>query len=1851
VKDGLDYVTLYNGSNIYSVNAYASPFNISLQKAWTGSEFNVFGLYSAYPVAMINVGSTLTVKTTIINGTQNQPSCSTGFSGTTFESNSLSLMIGTCLPSGGTAPSITFVESNGSATNYTIGGTVSGLTGPVSLSLLSTSLFSNSQVQNLMPSADGGFTFTTPVQSGSDWSVGAGGTGQNCTVTNGSGTNLSADVKNVIVKCAADPHTVTATSDGNGNITPASQTVNYNEQASFTVIPNAGFRVASVTGNPCIVIQSGQSDTTTTWTSAGGITENCAVKATFTDNYTIGGTLNGLTGSVMLTLAGTSPASTQTRTLTADGSYIFTVPLLPNSNWTVDVATQPTGQICKVTGAGGTGVNLGAKVTNADVTCVTRPPCTATLTVTATVSGGNGTITPASKAVTCDDAGNFTANFTVMPDSGYRVANITGTTCTVSQNGTATAWNSTIVQNCAVTATFTTINSKVSAGYTHSVTATSDGTVWAWGDNLYGQLGNGAKVNSSVAVQVSGLSDITAVSGGEYHTVALVKSDGTVWTWGSNSNGQLGDGTTTDNSVPRPVSGLSDVVSVAAGGYHTIAVKFDGTVWAWGSNSNGQLGDGTTTDNFVPKQISGLSNVVSVAASDYHTVALKSDGTVWAWGRNNKGQLGDGTTTDRAVPKQVSGLNSIVSVAASASNTVAQKSDGTVWDWGYNYFGQLGNNITIDSSVPVQVSGLSGVISVAAGDFHTIALKSDGTVWDWGYNVVGQLGDGTTFLSRVPVPVSSLSGVAVSVAGGGFNTVALKSDGTVWDWGSNYSGQLGNNTTIDSYVPVQVIFSTATPVSVTGVTLNKHSTTLTVGGTDTLTATVAPANATNKTVTWKSDNMAVATVDNNGKVTAIAAGSATITVTTTDGGKTDTCAVTVAAGTFTVTATSSGAGAITPASQTVNSGGTASFTVLPNAGNHVASVIGNTCTVSQSGTTTLWTSNVITQNCAVTATFVANTPSTYTIGGTLSGLTGSVALTLAGTNPTSTQTQAFSANSNFTFTTPLPSGAGWKVSVQTQPTGQTCTVDPTTASGTIGSANVTNVIVTCVTPPPCSATITATTSGGNGAITPASQAVTCGGTVNFTVAPNSGYRVASITGTTCTVSQNGTATAWKSTVTQNCAVTATFTPVYAKVSAGNYHSVAIASDGTVWAWGYNGDGELGNGTTTSSLTPVQVSGLSNVVSVASGDYHSVALEADGSVWTWGKNDNGQLGNGTTTNSSVPKKIIGSNVVFIAADYYHTLAVESNGTVFAWGWNGYGQLGNGTTTSSSVPKQVSGLSDAVSVTAGAYHSVALKSDGTVVAWGDNSNNQLGNGTTTSSLVPVPVTGVNSIVSVAAGAHHTVAIKSDGTVLAWGYNAFGQLGNGTTTNSSVPKQVSGLSGVTAVAAGYHHSIALKSDGSVLDWGINSNGALGNGATTSNSVPVLVSGLSGVAVSVAGGGYHTVALKSDSTVWDWGQNNYGQLGNNTTTDSHVPVQAIFPVAIGFAQTEWHKVAAGARHSVAVKSDGTVWAWGLNTNGQLGNGTTTDSKVPVPVSGLSKVFSVAAGFYHTVALKSDGTVWTWGHNGYGQLGNGTTIDNSVPKQVSGLSEIVVVAAGVYHTVALKSDGTVWAWGHNGSGQLGDGTAINSSVPKQISGLSGIWSVAAGAYYTVAMKQDGTVWTWGGNGNGQLGNGTTTTSTVPKQVSNLSGAMLVACGGYHTLALTSNGTVWAWGNNNEGELGNGQTTQSSVPVQVSIPSYSFGSGIAGGYLHAAGIQNDGSVWTWGWNYHGQLGNGTTTDSHVPVQVSGWSGVAVSVAGGGYHTVAMKQDGTVWDWGLNDSGQLGNNTTTDSYVPVHVSGL
>lgn len=347
-------------------------------------------------------------------------------------------------------------------------------------------------------------------------------------------------------------------------------------------------------------------------------------------------------------------------------------------------------------------------------------------------------------------------------------------------------------------------------------------------------------------------------------------------------------------------------------------------------------------------------------------------------------------------------------------------------------------------------------------------------------------------------------------------------------------------------------------------------------------------------------------------------------------------------------------------------------------------------------------------------------------------------------------------------------------------------------------------------------------------------------------------------------------------------------------------------------------------------------------------------------------------------------------------------------------------------------------------------------------------------------------------------------------------------------------------------------------------------------------------------------------------------------------------------------HHIAAGYSHSLAVKANGQVWAWGDNNVGQLGIGTSpTGSLSPVQAGSFTNAISVAAGNYHSMALTSDKKLYTWGYNDSGVLGNATSTDSYVPVHISALTNVVSIGAGDFHSMAVLANGNLYTWGDNAAGQLGDGLTANRNAPYHVSAISNVVAADGGSHHTIALKANGEVWSWGYNGYGVLGNGTYVDSTTPVQSTTpgLGPAKAIAAGTNHSLLLTTTGEVWAWGVG--GAIGDGGTSSCNVPTKITTLSNVVA--ISAGLNYSLAVTADGKVWGWGDNFAGQLDN-SGVDALTPIQISGLSTDGSEVAAGAYHSLEIQQDGDIEAWGSGYNGELGDGLGTSSNVPVTVAG-
>ena len=717
------------------------------------------------------------------------------------------------------------------------------------------------------------------------------------------------------------------------------------------------------------------------------------------------------------------------------------------------------------------------------------------------------------------------------------------------------------------------------------------------------------------------------------------------------------------------------------------------------------------------------------------------------------------------------------------------------------------------------------------------------------------------------------------------------------------------------------------------------------------------------------------------------------------------------------------------------------------------------------------------------------------------------------------------------------------------------------------------------------------------------------------------------------------------------------------VAAGESHSLGVKTDGTLWAWGLNDNGQVGDDSTRERNAPVLVG--EGFTRVAAGSSHSLALGADGGLWAWGGNAQGQLGDGTWEKRLTPVRV-GEGFVDIAAAGNHSLGLKADGTLWSWGQNDRGQVGDGSTLNRSTPVQVSadrsyyapytpatgdfalgfGLHNESVAYDTEYTLEYLSNDGLVL------NRKQGS---------IPAGGhvslMNDLEHTQSGwARITSQMPLSGMALVFGLGPDPMFDMDITNTTA--KQL--LAPHVETAAGWTSWLMLANPG---DEQANVSLTLhpGDGALTQTaelSIPATGAvqyELNTAFPEMAG----ALSIDSDQglagfVLYDGRAKDFNWAGGL----SIVPLaEDEGPVARRTRTSDQRKalsVAAGSSHSLVLMDDGTLWAWGANSSGQLGDGTGMDSLHPVLVG--EGFAAVASGENHSLGVKTDGTLWAWGWNHAGEVGDGSSTTRFLPVQVG--EGFVDVAGGWLHSLGLKADGTLWGWGLNTSGQLGGGLENHQQSPVQIG--EEYSAIAAGYEHSLGIKADGALWAWGRKSSGLVGEDFVT----------------MAGGMEHSLGIKSDASLWAWGSNGYGQLGRGSDAQrkSAQPdmgpalATVGVGPYEDGharygdiepspfeespiqvgegfADVSAGWIHSLFVKTDGSLWASGYNYNGQVGDGTQENCLSMKQIGE---DFVTVSAGYEHSLGIKTDGTLWAWGRNEYGQLGDGTQEDRLAPVQV---
>ena len=827
---------------------------------------------------------------------------------------------------------------------------------------------------------------------------------------------------------------------------------------------------------------------------------------------------------------------------------------------------------------------------------------------------------------------------------------------------------------------------------------------------------------------------------------------------------------------------------------------------------------------------------------------------------------------------------------------------------------------------------------------------------------------------------------------------------------------------------------------------------------------------------------------------------------------------------------------------------------------------------------------------------------------------------------------------------------------------------------------------------------------------------------------------------------------------------------FTKISAGFNYSLAIGSDGNLYGWGDNSYGQLGigNPSTSPNQQPIKVilpAGVPKFTQISAGDSHSLALGTDGNLYSWGYNDHAQLGIGASDSDAhaAPNKVnLPAGVpkfTQISAGYKHSLALGTDGNLYSWGTNEKGQLGRSINEAEDgTPRKVNlptGVSRFTQVIAGGEHSLALGSDGNLYSWGDNTSGQLGrnpsatkDGTPRKVAMPAGITITQASTPGTLGGDFSLALGSDGNIYSWGWNGNQQLGrdasgyfDGQPRIVDFPEKPK----PTGVSFGDRRGTSLT-DNKNGTWSVVTPPHAGgktdvtvfwsrNGWRPDAHLDYTYIITYTVAFDSAGGdpvpdpqritggqqatrptaspardgflfdGWFLKDAKGDSKVaYDFSQPVTGDItlvahwspadtGGWSISPSKGNVlggqQAIITPPKLSRGIRFSQISAGSLSgfSVGVASDGNAYAWGYNQHGQLGQGSasSTPQKTPVRVplpDGVDSSFTykqAVAGGYHVLAIGSDGIVYSWGANDHGQLGDNTTTDRSKPLPVKGADgqsfKAVQVSAGAYDSAAISLDGRVYTWGSENNNFTDYSTSkLAPALAKDPNGSGqGLHAdqVSLGWSFVMAMDADGNVYTWGYDNYGQLGNGTATGehSTIyaadparvpdPEDTSKTFKATQISAGANHAMAISQDGILWTWGYNYRGQLGDSTTTNRPSPTQIGKPTKARVTQISAGAYHSLAVDQSGTAWAWGWNINSQLGT-NSSDFYQPAptlvsppagQGNAGTGLATArITAGWNHSMAVGQDGNAYAWGDNASGQLGTGSdTTPISTPTQVT--
>ncbi len=730
------------------------------------------------------------------------------------------------------------------------------------------------------------------------------------------------------------------------------------------------------------------------------------------------------------------------------------------------------------------------------------------------------------------------------------------------------------------------------------------------------------------------------------------------------------------------------------------------------------------------------------------------------------------------------------------------------------------------------------------------------------------------------------------------------------------------------------------------------------------------------------------------------------------------------------------------------------------------------------------------------------------------------------------------------------------------------------------------------------------------------------------------------------------------------------------ISLGATSACAVESAGTILCWGKNTNGQLGNGLTVDSKTPVRVIGITDAIAVSVGGATACAILADSSVSCWGSGANGQFGDGTTNGSLSPKPIGLSNVKSLSVGTTSSCAVIQDSSVKCWGDNFWGQSGMGSVGGIRTITAVLGLSGVASVSVQGGAVCVVLEDGQVKCWGSNKYLILGTTSLSYSTRPLALTNISGVSTIALGLKNACAVLRSGFVKCWGDNASGQLGDGTNLNSAYPLVIPDIQNALMVSVGGLSACANLADGTVKCWGSNSWGQLGDGTTTASSTPTKVVGLNdSVQVALSPNTSGSVCSVSwDASTYCWGGDELLFANGLSLTESLLPVATLLETRaveatessltvkwvsaltenvgalVGYSvryqagdASSWNslEIPLGAGRSVHLEGLQPGTRYHLEIRALDGTGvprimaiysTTLGGEERMP---LTFGRQVSSGTSFSCAVLDDGRVQCWGQNNKGQLGDGTHKSSMQPVTVSEISSARKVSAGRDSACAVLDSGAIQCWGSNTYGILGGDLVLYSAIPETVQGIGSAVSVGVGKDFACALLREGTVYCWGNNDRGQLGTTSVPKSHLPLQVQNISSAVSLSVGDDSSCVILADGKLSCWSNP---WIADGSTVERNVEKVVI------------GAAFACALHFEKTINCWGFNASSQLGRSDIMDSILPVAFEGDSRFT-DLSARQYSACAVTLDRRVKCWGQNNFGLLGKSQKSSPQAPTFIPNL